>query len=84
MFGYTPSKNGTPKNISRRRFAQGLVAGGVIAGLDRWRWPALAMSGVTQPAVLTGSRFDLVIDETPVNFTRRSAVARRAPRRSAR
>jgi len=75
MLGYTSSKNGTPKKISRRRFVQGLVAGGVIAGFDRWRWAALAMSRVAEPAVLTGSHFDLVIDETPVNFTGRSAVA---------
>ncbi len=33
------------------------------------------MRGVTEPAVLTGSHFDLVVDETPVNFTGRSAVA---------
>ena len=75
MFGYTTSKNSSPTIISRRRFVQGLVAGGVIAGFDLWRWPALAMRGVGERAVLTGSYFDLVVDETPVNFTGRSAVA---------
>src|ERR1700736_1598502 len=74
MFGHTTSKNGSHK-IGRRRFVQGLVAGGVIAGFDLWRWPALAMKGVVEPAELTGSHFDLVVDETPVNFTGRSAVA---------
>ncbi len=61
--------------LSRRRFVQGLVAGGVIAGLDLWRWPAFASSGISEPAVLTGSHFDLVIAETPVNFTGQSSVA---------
>src|SRR6266849_2002167 len=62
-------------SLSRRRFVQGLVAGGVIAGFELWRWPALAMRSVAEPAVLTGNHFDLVVDETPVNFTGRSAVA---------
>src|SRR6266436_9001144 len=74
VFGYATLKSSSLK-ISRRRFVQGLVAGGVIAGFDLWRWPALAMRGVAEPAVLTGSHFDLVVDETPVNFTARSAVA---------
>src|SRR5260370_9485149 len=73
MFAYTTSKSSSLK-ISRRRFVQGLVAGGVIAGFDLWRWPALAMRSVVEPAVLTGSPFDLVVDENPVNFTGRSAV----------
>jgi FtsP/CotA-like multicopper oxidase with cupredoxin domain len=63
------------KSLSRRRFVQGLVAGGVIAGFDLYRWPAFAMKSVGEPAVLTGSHFDLVIDETRVNFTGRNAVA---------
>jgi FtsP/CotA-like multicopper oxidase with cupredoxin domain len=62
-------------SLSRRRFVQGLVAGGLIAGFDLWRWPAWAMRSVGEPAVLTGNHFDLVIDETPVNFTGRSSVA---------
>jgi CopA family copper-resistance protein len=63
------------RSLSRRRFVQGLVAGGVIAGFDLWRWPAFAASSISEPAVLTGSHFDLVIAETPVNFTGRSRVA---------
>src|SRR5260370_30839943 len=74
MLAYTTSESSSLK-ISRRRFVQGLVAGGVIAGFDLWRWPALAMRGVAEPAVLTGNHFELVVDETPVNFTGRSAVA---------
>ena len=63
------------KSLSRRRFVQGLVAGGVIAGFDLWRWPAMAMRSLAEPAVLTGNHFDLAIEETPVNFTGRNAVA---------
>ena len=63
------------RSLSRRRFVQGLVAGGVIAGFDLWRWPSFASGSLSEPAVLTGSHFDLVIDEMPVNFTGRSSVA---------
>jgi CopA family copper-resistance protein len=69
------NKSFKAKSLSRRRFVQGLVASGVIAGFDLWRWPALAMRSVAEPTVLTGNHFDLVIDEVPVNFTGRSAVA---------
>ncbi len=67
--------NRAARGITRRRFVQGVLAGGVIAGLDFWRWPAWALKSSNQPAVLTGSHFDLAIDETPVNFTGRPAVA---------
>src|SRR5260370_783181 len=63
------------KSLSRRRFVRGLVAGGVNEGFDLWRWPALAMRSISEPAVLTGSHFDLAIDEMPVNFTGRNSVA---------
>ena len=63
------------KSLSRRRFVQGLVAGGVIAGFDLWRMPVMAMRSPAEQAVLTGNHFDLVIDEVPVNFTGRNAVA---------
>src|SRR5271155_5022530 len=61
--------------IGRRRFVQGLLAGGVIAGLDLLHWPALAMKEASEPSVLTGSRFDLAVEEIPINFSGRSAVA---------
>ena len=53
--------------VSRRRFVQGLAVGGVAAAFG---WPR---SGLAAPAtpVLTGTDFDLVIDELPVNFTGR-------------
>src|SRR5882757_2542227 len=63
------------KSISRRRFVQRLVVGGVIVGFDLWRWPAFAANGISEPVVLTGSHFDLAIDEMPVNFTGRNRVA---------
>jgi FtsP/CotA-like multicopper oxidase with cupredoxin domain len=61
--------------ISRRRFVRGLMTGAVIAGLDLWRWPALAMSTRNEQAVLSGEHFDLAIDEVAVNFTGRASVA---------
>jgi len=68
-------ENRSTSRISRRRFVQGLMAGGVIAGLDLWRWPALAMSTRNEQAVLSGSHFDLMIEEVAVNITGRTAVA---------
>ena len=61
--------------MSRRRFVQGLIAGGVIAGFDLWRWPAFATTSLSEPPVLTGSHFDLIVDQMPVNFTGRNRVA---------
>src|SRR5260370_40566106 len=72
MNRYVPAKG---RSLSRRRFVKGMVAGGVIAGFDLWRWPALAMTSTVEPGVLTGSHFDLVVEETPVNFTGRRGVA---------
>jgi CopA family copper-resistance protein len=74
MFGDSTFKNRSHK-ISRRRFVQGLVAGGVVASFDLWRWPWLAIGAVAEPAVLTGSHFDLIVDEMPVNISGRSSVA---------
>ncbi len=56
--------------VSRRRFVQGLAVGGVAAAFG---WPR---SGLAAPAtpVLTGTDFDLVIDELPVNFTGRTRI----------
>lgn len=55
--------------ISRRRFVQGVVAGGVITGLDLWRWGGWVRAAAGEQQVLTGNRFTLAIDEVPVNFT---------------
>jgi CopA family copper-resistance protein len=60
-------------NLPRRRFIQGLAAGGVLLGLSPWARAALARetSGTTigLAKVLTGTEFDITIAETPVNFT---------------
>jgi CopA family copper-resistance protein len=58
----------------RRRFVQGLAAGGVLAGFGAWpQWAAAASPAVPE---LTGTDFHLRIGELPVNFTgkRRAAV----------
>ena len=67
-----------PVRLSRRRFVQGLAAGGVISG-----FPFLALAGKeampsthTGPVPeLMGPNFDLVIAETPVNFTGKPEMA---------
>ncbi|WP_027079885.1 copper resistance system multicopper oxidase [Luteimonas mephitis] len=63
-----------PELASRRRFIQGLAAGGAVAGLGLWpnhSWAIgqPALNGPGNPNVLTGTRFDLNIGETPMNFT---------------
>ncbi len=62
--------------ISRRRFVQGLAAGGVVAALDWGGGQLFGESGQQQtPATLTGKDFELTIDSLPVNFTGRHSVA---------
>ncbi|MCT7052275.1 copper resistance system multicopper oxidase, partial [Salmonella enterica subsp. enterica serovar Give] len=60
--------------LPRRRFVQGLVLGGVAAGLGLWRGNALAQSAAPR-AELRGQHFDLEIGELPVDFTGRRRVA---------
>ncbi|QUP55927.1 copper resistance system multicopper oxidase (plasmid) [Ralstonia syzygii] len=66
-------------SLPRRRFVQGLAAGGVIAGLGLGGIaPSSSAAGATAlgtAPVLRGTEFDLVIDETPVNFTGKPAMA---------
>ncbi len=66
-------------NLPRRRFLQGLAAGGVLLGLSPWIKPAWAQEQagtVTGTAkVLTGTEFDLTIAESPVNFTGAPRIA---------
>ncbi|MDM0043763.1 copper resistance system multicopper oxidase [Variovorax dokdonensis] len=65
-------------NLSRRRFVQGLAAGGVLGSLSLPAMKALAqterLSRGTAP-VLRGNTFDLVIAQTPVNFTGQPGIA---------
>jgi FtsP/CotA-like multicopper oxidase with cupredoxin domain len=62
---------GGPGVLSRRRFLQGLAAGGVVAGLGAAARPAWALKSPNEPVVLAGTDFDLVVGETPVDFTGR-------------
>jgi FtsP/CotA-like multicopper oxidase with cupredoxin domain len=61
--------------LSRRGFVQGLAAGGLLSGA--MRGVASATATTAGAAELTGTEFDLTIDELPVNFTgkRRMATA---------
>ncbi len=62
--------------ISRRRFVQGLAAGGAVAALGWGGWQAFGETGQRQaPTTLTGKDFELTIDSLPVNFNGRHSVA---------
>ncbi len=69
-----PGFNGLPKP-SRRRFVQGLAAGGAIAGFGLWPKTSWALTAPGNKNVLAGTEFDLVIGETPMNFTGRTRPA---------
>jgi CopA family copper-resistance protein len=59
-------------SIGRRRFLEGLAAGGVLLTGARSLRPAFGQAAATTtgtPPVLSGTEFDLSIAETPVNFT---------------
>ena len=59
-------------SMPRRRFLQGLAAGGVALGLSsfgRSVHAARVDSAMGNVPVLRGTEFDLIIAETPVNFT---------------
>lgn len=66
-------------NPARRRFVQGLAAGGVFMGMglpvvkSAWASPAATTTGYA--AELSGTEFNLVIAETPVNFTGNTRMA---------
>jgi CopA family copper-resistance protein len=60
-------------SLPRRRFLQGLAAGGVLLGVSPWINAVAAratdMTATGTAPVLTGTEYDLTIAETPVNFT---------------
>ncbi len=68
-FDSSRSGSGALVKPSRRRFMQGLAAGGVVAGLGLWPEPVWALKSLGQKTVLSGTEFDLSIGETPLNFT---------------
>jgi CopA family copper-resistance protein len=55
--------------VSRRRFVQGVAAGGAIAGLGLWPKFSQALPLLGNRNVLSGTRFDLTVGDTPMNFT---------------
>lgn len=59
-----------PWQLSRRRFVQGLAAGGVLTATPSWLWAGINSTTAQGTAtVLSGPVIDLVVAETPVNFT---------------
>ena len=59
-------------DLPRRRFVQGLAAGGLMLGLPsaiKPVWANAATTATGSAPILQGTEFDLVIAETPVNFT---------------
>jgi len=66
---------GVGSAITRRRFVQGLMASGVIGGLDFWRWPGTGLKTGNPQRALAGNHFDLVIEEVAINVTGRPALA---------
>lgn len=60
--------------LPRRRFVQGLAAGGALAASG---FRPVSAGSMPRKAALTGREFDLTIDERPVNITgrRRTATA---------
>ena len=64
-------------SLSRRRFVQGLAAGGALLGMGMSPRPGQAdvMRARMGPQVLSGTRFDLTYSPTPVNFTGKDRLA---------
>lgn len=60
--------------LSRRRFIEGLAAGGAVATLG-WPKPTWALKSAGEPQIIAGTEFDLAIGETPMNFTGRTRPA---------
>ena len=58
-------------NLSRRRFVLGATTA-VACSIPRWTW---AQDSYSEPALLSGNRFDLTIGYQKVNFTGRERLA---------
>jgi FtsP/CotA-like multicopper oxidase with cupredoxin domain len=76
--GWNENFNGAGGTLSRRRFVQGLAAGGVLLSAAAFSSRALAASGAlttgTAPE-LSGTEFQLIIENAPVNYTGNAATA---------
>lgn len=57
------------RSLPRRRFVQGLAAGGVLLGMGPLAGLARAAANPHAVPVLSGTELDLAIGESPVNFT---------------
>jgi CopA family copper-resistance protein len=66
---------GMPLAASRRRFMQGLLAGGAVASLGLENTLAWALEAPGNRPGLSGTSFDLGIGETPVNFSGARRIA---------
>jgi CopA family copper-resistance protein len=58
---------------TRRRFLQGIAAGGVVAAFGSP--PRRATAALAPPATLAGNEFELTIGEAAANFTGKSSLA---------
>jgi len=71
----TPANPPAIPDPSRRKFMQGLAAGGVLAGMSpllsspSWAEQVKATTRSGMAPILSGTEFDLTIAETVVNFT---------------
>ncbi|RXR07432.1 copper resistance system multicopper oxidase [Pseudoxanthomonas composti] len=74
-FPFTGRAEGAPVHAARRRFMQGLAAGGVLAGLGGWPRHGWALATAHAPGVLAGTEFDLRIGTSPVDFTGKPRTA---------
>lgn len=64
------SRQTQPSQLNRRRFVQGLAAGGVLAASPMWLHAAESgVAAMGRAPVLSGTDIELVIAESPVNFT---------------
>jgi CopA family copper-resistance protein len=58
----------SPPDVARRRFVQGLAAGGLLAGSGGWTFARGSLASAATP-MLTGTEFALSIGESLANFT---------------
>lgn len=75
MSSHFPGGNADAPRFARRRFVQGLAAGGALAALGFVPRQGWALKGAGQSNLLAGTEFDLSIGETPVDFTGRTRLA---------
>lgn len=72
---YFSTSGREPFSPSRRRFVTGIAATGAAVGLNLWPTHAFASAEPGNRNVLSGTKFDLTIDSTPVNITGRKSIA---------